>query len=155
MKKLFLSIAVIAFIACNTSGQNTKDAPANVKAAFAQKFPDAKKIKWGAESEKEWEAEFVKDGKEYSANFDITGKWMETEYEISEKEIPAPVKAAIAKEFAGFKIEESEVSETAEARLFEFVLAKAKEKYEVAINAEGKVITKEVAKEEDEKDEEN
>jgi hypothetical protein len=150
MKTSLLIITTALMISISTSGQAGKDVPANIKAAFSQKFPTATKVTWGAESAKEWEAEFTKDGKEYSANFDLSAKWLETEYEITEKEIPAPVKATIDKEFAGYKNEESAVSETSEAKLFEFVLSKGKEKYDVSINAAGKVVTKELVKEEKE-----
>lgn len=150
MKTPILIIAVAFLISINLSGQTVKDAPANIKAAFSQKFPTATKVTWSAENEKEWEAEFIKDGKEYSANFDLTGKWMETEYEITAKEIPAAVKTTIDKEFAGYKNEESSLSETAETKLFELVLSKGKEKLEVAIDSNGKVISKKAVKEEKE-----
>ena len=150
MKTPILIIAAAFLISINLSGQTGKDAPANIKAAFSQKFPTATKVTWGAENDKEWEAEFTKDGKECSANFDLTGKWIETEYEITAKEIPAAVKTTIDKEFAGYKNEESAVSETAETKLYEFVLSKGKEKYDVSINPAGKVVTKELVKEEKE-----
>ena len=150
MKTTILILTTALLISINASGQAGKDVPANIKAAFTQKFPTATKVTWGAESAKEWEAEFTKDGKEYSANFDLSAKWLETEYEITAKEIPAPVKTTIDKEFAGYKNEESAVSETAEAKVFEFVLSKGKEKYDVSINAAGKVVTKELVKEEKE-----
>jgi len=150
MKTTILIIATALMISISASGQSGKDVPANIKAAFSQKFPTATKVTWGAESAKEWEAEFTKDGKEYSANFDLSAKWLETEYEISAKEIPAAVKATIDKEFAGYKNEESAISETAEGKVFEFVLSKGKEKYDVSINSSGKVVTKELVKEEKE-----
>lgn len=150
MKTTILIIATALMISISASGQAGKDVPANIKAAFSQKFPTATKVTWGAESAKEWEAEFTKDGKEYSANFDLSAKWLETEYEISAKEIPAAVKTTIDKEFAGYKNEESAISETSEGKVFEFVLSKGKEKYDVSINAVGEVVTKELVKEEQE-----
>lgn len=152
MKKLFLVIAVTAIFCLNFCGQTSKDVPANVKTAFSQKFPNATDVKWGNENEKEWEAEFKMNGKNYSANFDINATWMETEYEISTTEIPVSVKTTLDKEFAGYNIEKSEVSETADGKVYEFALKKDAEKTEVAIDMNGKVLKKEPLKEEGEED---
>ena len=76
MKNLFLLFAVITIFSLSASGQTDKDAPANVKAAFAKKFPAATKIKWGKENEKEWEAEFKMDG------FKVDGFWWALAFSI-------------------------------------------------------------------------
>ena len=149
MKNLFLMIAVVAMFSLNASGQASKDVPSNIKDAFLKKFPTATKVKWAKENDKEWEAEFNMNNKEYSANYDLKGTWMETEYEISVSEIPAAVKATLDKDFAGYKIDEPEVSETATTKLYEFELKKDKVKMEVSIDAKGKVIKKEEVKKDD------
>jgi uncharacterized membrane protein YkoI len=153
MKKLFLVTAVTAIFSLNFCGQTSKDVPPNVKTAFSQKFPSATNVKWDMENEKEWEAEFKMDGKEYSANFDMNATWMETEYEISTTEIPVSVKTTIDKEFAGYKIEKSEVSETADGKVYEFELKKDAEKIEIAIDMNGKVVKKEQMKKQGEEGE--
>lgn len=145
----FLSIS---FFAC---GQSEKNVPVKIASSFSQKFPNASKVKWGKESEKEWEAEFKMNEKDYSANFDNSGIWSETEYEITTKEIPAAVKATLDKEFVRYKVAKSEVSETQEGKIFEFALSKGKEKLEAAIDATGKVLTKEPVKKEKEDEEED
>jgi len=153
MKNLFLMVAMVAICSLAACGQVSKDAPAKIKDAFSKKFPTATKVKWGKENEKEWEAEFKMDGKEYSANYDNDGKWMETEHEISATEIPAAVKATLDKDFAGYKIEESEISENATAKQYEFEIKKDDLKFEVAIDLTGKVLKKEqIKKENKEKD---
>lgn len=141
-------LAVFSFSAC---GQN-KDVPAKTKTAFEQKFPDAQKVKWDKENETEWEAEFKMNGKEYSANFSADGKWIETEYEIEKSEIPHAVKQTLDKEFAGYDIEEAEISETTDGKVYEFALEKGETEMEVAISPDGIVVKKEVKKEDDEED---
>lgn len=141
-------LAVFSFSAC---GQK-KDVPAKIKTAFEQKFPTAQKVKWDKENETEWEAEFKMNGLEYSANFSSDGKWMETEYEIEKSEIPQVVKQTLDNEFAGYDIEEAEISETTDGKVYEFALEKGETELEVAISPDGKVVKKEVQKEEDEED---
>jgi hypothetical protein len=141
-------------LSLNACGQTGKDVPAKIKTAFSEKFSNATNVKWSSESEKEWEAEFKVDGKEYSANFDINANWIETEYEISENEIPGAVKTTLEKEFAGYKIGESVLSETADGKVYEIELTKDREKTEAAIDMNGKVVKKEQVKEEEEEENE-
>jgi hypothetical protein len=155
MKTSVLIISAVLIFSFSAYGQSEKNVPSNVATAFSQKFPDATKVKWGKEGDKEWEAEFNMNEKEYSANFDNSGVWKETEYEITAKEIPAAVRATLDKEFAGYKVAKSEVSETQDGKIFEFALSKDKEKLEAAIDAAGKVLTKEPVKKEKEDEEED
>ncbi len=149
MKNVFMMIAVVALFSFSACGVGSKDVPAKVKSAFSEKFPNASKVKWDMEDAKEWEAEFKMDGKEYSANFNLDGLWLETEYEIEISQIPEAVKASLDSEFAGYKIKEPEVSETAEGILYEFQLKNGEEVLEVAIDAGGKVVSREAKGDED------
>ena len=150
MKNLFLLIAIAAIFSFNACAQTGKRVPAKVKTAFHQKFPNAKKVEWGRENTKEWEAEFKMNAKDYSANYDNHGNWMETEFEVKLSEVPVAVKNTLSKEFAGFKIKEPELSETKEGKVYEFELKKGETQMEVAIAPSGKVVTKETKKENDE-----
>jgi hypothetical protein len=151
-KKILILVAVI-FIGFSACGQSEKDIPAPVKSAFSQKFTGATNVKWDKENDEEWEAEFKLGGKNYSANFDNAGTWVETEYQISLKEIPAAVKAALDKESAGAKIKVSEVTETKDGKSYEFVVGKGKKETELVIDNAGNVISKEQVKEQNENDE--
>ena len=147
-------LAVFSLSAC---GQKN-DVPAKIKTAFDQKFPTAQKVTWDKENATVWEAEFKMNGKEYSANYDNNGNWKETEYEIKKSAIPVSVKQTLDKEFAGYKIEEAEISETATGKVYEFAMEKEEKDMEVAISPDGKVVKKEVKKENEEDgeaDEEN
>jgi hypothetical protein len=141
---VFAAATLISITAC---AQNAKDLPAKVKTSFEQKFSGAQKVKWGKENATEWEAEFTLSGKEYSANFNADGTWLETEYKISEKEIPVAVTKTLSKEFPGYKLLESEVSETAKGKVFEFEVQTGKTKMEVAVSADGTLIKKKPVKE--------
>ena len=153
MKTTILSFATILLFSFTACGQSGKDVPAPVKTAFSQKFSSAANVKWSMENDKEWEAEFKLGGKNYSANFDNAGTWVETEYQISVKEIPAAVKAALDKESAGAKIKVSEVTETKDGKSYEFVVGKGENETELVIDNTGNVLSKEQVKEENENDE--
>lgn len=155
MKKQIFILVAAFLVSISASGQTAKDVPAGVKATFSQKFPAASKTEWGRENDQEWEAEFNLDGKEYSATFDNAGVWMETECEITLKEVPASVKTTLDKESAGFKIGESVTAEDKEGKVYEFLLTKDKKEYELLIDLNGKLIKKEEVKKEAEKDEKN
>lgn len=147
MKNLALIFVVASFISLNACAQNAKNLPIKVKTAFNQKFPGAQKVKWGKENATEWEAEFTLNNKGYSANFNTDGNWLESEYKIGEKEIPAAVTATLGKQFPGYKIVESEISETAKGKVYEFAIKTGKTKTEVAVNPDGTLVKKETMKE--------
>ncbi|MGD0342279.1 MAG: PepSY-like domain-containing protein [Bacteroidales bacterium] len=147
MKKLFfLSVMLLAFgiFAC---GQ--KNVPQPVNKAFSQKFPSAASVKWDNEEANEWEADFKLNGKEMSASFDNSGKWLETETEIAVKDLPASVSGSIAKEFPGFKIDEISILENSTLKGFEVGLKNGETALEVVLDNAGKVLKKnDVSKEE-------
>lgn len=147
MKNLILVIIAASFISLTACAQNEKDLPAKVKTSFNQKFPGAQKVKWGKENANEWEAEFIMNSKAYSANYNSAGDWMETEYEIGEKEIPAAVTKTLGKEFPGYKLVESELSETVKGKVYEFEIKTGNGKMEVAVDADGTLNKKETLKE--------
>jgi hypothetical protein len=72
---------------------------------------------------------------------------METEHEISVAEIPAAVTKTLGKEFPGYKLLETEISETAKGKLYEFEIKTSTSKMEVALKADGILVKKEVVKE--------
>ena len=149
MKKIML-FSVACLVAGFAEAQKLKDSevPEAVKQAFAKNFPKAKEVKWSKEGTSEFEAEFEIAEVEQSANFDKTGKWLETETEIKKSELPQAVQASIAKDFAGFKLDEPEkVESPGNALLYEMELKKDKVTYEVQFSADGKVVKKEEKKE--------
>lgn len=152
LKFISLVMLVAAFTACAASGEKVSP---KVQQAFAQKFPKAKKVKWEMENKTEWEAEFEMDAKEYSANFDLEGTWLETEYEIELADLPANIKAALDAEYAGYDADEIEIeiSETAEAKVYEIVIENDGKETELTIDLNGKIIKSDVANEEDGSDE--
>lgn len=152
MKNVFLVFTLVAIFTLNACSQDAKEVPAAVKTAFSQKFPDASKVKWSMENKTEWEAEFKMNGKEYSANFDTDGNWMETEYEVGMEDLPEAVRSTLKNEFVGYEIEEMEISQTVDGELYEFEIEKDGKEMEIAIDQSGKVVKKEQEEEDEDED---
>ncbi len=144
-----MKILVIMFFAVSlmTTAQAQKvsstDVPSAVAAAFKSKFPAVTKVKWEMEDANEYEAIFKQDGEEASANFDQTGKWLETELEIEVSGLPANILAALKKDFAGYKINEaSKVESVKNGSTYEAEVEKGEMNYDVLYAADGKFISK-------------
>ncbi len=81
--------------------------PSEVKVAFEHRFANVSDLKWHKENKIEYEASFNMAGAEYSANFDHTGKWLETESAIEFDQLPEDVKSAFNASYIGAKVKES------------------------------------------------
>jgi hypothetical protein len=154
MKKLLTVLVCMTFIAGIYAQKPKEDAPAAAKSAFAAKYPGAQKVKWSVERPGEFEVEFTLNKVESSALFDATGKFLEAETEIKEGELPQAAKAAITKDFAGYKLDEIEKSTDAKGvTSYEMEATKGKVKLELCFDANGKLLSKEPLKKEKEEDE--
>lgn len=115
--------------------------PVAVKKAFMEKFPTASKVVWGKEAVKEWEADFMFEGKKISANFAQDGTWLETEKMIKASELPAAVSEAIKSKFAGWKIMEADKTETSKhGIIYEADLQIGAKKKSVAYKEDGTFV---------------
>jgi hypothetical protein len=141
MKNYFILVALFSMIFFSACSQ--KNPPENIKNEFSQKFADAKSVKWDSEEANEWEAEFKINGKVMSACFDNTGKWLETEAEVSAKELPSAVTNTLKNEFSGFKTEEISTIENPEMKGFEVALKSKETEITVIIGTDGTVLKKE------------
>lgn len=145
MKNFLILIALFSTIFFSACSQ--KNPPENVSKVFSQKFADAKSVKWDSEEANEWEAEFKINGQEMSACFDNAGKWLETEGEVSTKDLPSAVTNTLKNEFPGFKAGEASTIENPEMKGFEIALKNKGEEITVIISADGTVLKKESAEE--------
>ena len=150
MKKVLMFSICAAFVLGSCFSQEKKEEiSAAAKSAFAAKFPKATKVKWSVEKPGEFEAEFKLNGNGMAALFDAKGAFIETEVEIKESELPQAVKATIAKDFAGYKLDEIEkATDAKDVVSYEMEAAKGKDKLEIAFDATGKLLKKEVLKDE-------
>jgi hypothetical protein len=144
MKKLIVLLsACLLFSLIGYSQSIPADkVPAPVTKAFATKFPAATDVNYVLK-QKNYEITFKDKGIGTSANFDATGKWLKTKTAIKESDLPKEVSAAIAKDFAGFKISEVTKVETTDKPIFYMMdLKNDKEGYRVHFSPKGDVVKK-------------
>ncbi len=123
--------------------------PADVKTAFQKKFPTAAKVSYEMEKV-DYEISFTLSGTECSAVFDKDGKWIETETDVKDADLPAKVKATLDKDFAGYKRTESVKLELPwRTDIYEFEVSKDNSKFEVQIDLDGTVLSKDPISKED------
>jgi hypothetical protein len=149
MKRIivFLSACILFGFAGYAQKVSPEKVPAPVKQAFAKMFPAATDIRYEMEK-KDYEISFKDKGAAMSANFDATGKWLETETVLKESDLPKEVIASVAKNFAGFKMSEIARTETPDKGLiYEMDLISDKAGYEVLFSSKGDVLKKTALKE--------
>jgi hypothetical protein len=145
MKKIIYLLLTVALMSNAVCAQKISagKVPATVTSAFKAKFPNATKTSWEMENENEYEAGFKLNSEEVSANFDKTGKWLETETEIKVSALPASVQSALSKDFAGFKINEaSKIESLKNGNCFEAEIEKGEETFDVLFTTDGKMLSK-------------
>jgi hypothetical protein len=90
-KTLFVVMALIYGYATGFAQSKTPDA---VTKAFKAKFPTATAVNWDKEGANEYEASFMLKEEKYSASFDKTGDWLETESPFKWEQLPDKVQNA-------------------------------------------------------------
>lgn len=133
-KSIATGISILLFL--NLTFAETP--PTEVQKAFEQKFAKATNIKWAKENSKEWEAEFILNGTNVSANFSNNGTWVETETEISVSELPSKVYVTIMMQNSNCKISSAYKIESAtKPTKYEADIKTGKKKKEVILYEDG------------------
>jgi len=156
--KTSLLICIILFVAgCGNSKKSENiNVPTAVLESFSKQFPTATNVKWSMESENEFEAEYEANDQKQASNYDTSGKWLVTETEISESNIPDTVMSALIKEFIGFKLIKAEKVETHDKGIsYELEFEKGEVSYVAEISSEGKILKSKKEKEEKQGEEED
>jgi hypothetical protein len=108
----FMLIATFSFAAIaqqeekSEKSKSQSEIPAAVKDAFQKDFPDVKDASWKAENS-DFEAEFMLNGTECSANYDKTGHRMEVEITINSDQLPKAALDYINKNYQNCQIHEA------------------------------------------------
>ena len=89
-KKILLFLLMICMVAVSLQAQLGK-VPSEVTEAFKVRFPNAQKVEW-KDKIGSYEAQFILDGFEMTADFSGKGELEETDKKMSFDQVPAAVK---------------------------------------------------------------
>lgn len=106
MKKYLLTVLVAMYASLSVS--HAQAIPAVAKSSFTKLHPQATGVKWEKE-EGGYEASFKENGKDMSVVMDAKGTLKETETDIAVAELPAAIRAYVAKQMPGKKIKEAAI----------------------------------------------
>ena len=118
--------------------------PALVQHAMRAKFPAATKVEWKLKTDRNYEAEFTRNGIDSAVKFDSAGKWLETESAIAPSKIPAAVTQAVSTQFKGYKQIETQTLQrwNESAVVYELHLENKVEIAKVMFASNGTILTR-------------
>src|SRR4051812_11629184 len=93
--KFKLALLLLTFIVCETQAQIRK-VPSEVTDSFAGRYPHAQKVSW-KDNLTNFEAQFILNSYEMSADFYSKGEWQNSEKKIKFEELPAAVQDGFSK----------------------------------------------------------
>lgn len=149
---LAAAVAALVLAAGGRAADEPKDLdkiPKAVRDALAAKFPGAKVVKWGKETEGGklvYDIEFTQNGRKAEADIAADGTVQNFEREFAAKDLPKAVTDAVAKRYPKAKTKEvMEITEIKDGKEvhggFEIVLETAdKKSVEVTVAKDGKIL---------------
>ncbi|MDJ0365864.1 PepSY-like domain-containing protein [Hymenobacter sp. H14-R3] len=142
MKNLLLAATAALLLAHAAHAQKiaATQVPAAAQATFKARFPAVKTIAWEKEGAA-YEAAFRLNGKTMSAVITAAGAWQETETAMRLGELPAAVRATLARDYRAYTVTEAATIVKADGRtVYEAEVAKGGQKQDVLFTAAGKVL---------------
>jgi len=149
MKKVMIALVISSLFGSAAIAQKitTDKVPVLIYRSFKSRFPASNQESWEKVSNAVYEVDFFNERKKQSASFDTSGAWRQTETEIMLNQLPRVVNAAFNKQFGGFTVQETTEVETADkGTLYELIINKGTEGYEVQFSAKGELLKKDAAK---------
>jgi len=141
IKSLAIFFYCCVSLAC-TQTQVSEATKSTREAAFKDKYPNAKSVKWGVDDHGNHEANFKQNDEKYRADFTPAGEWIETENSIKFKHLPQAVQDAIKQRYDKDDIVEIEAVNHFQKGIFYDVEIdeKGAKKMDIEYNALGKII---------------
>src|SRR6476469_5275876 len=116
--------------------------PAAAKATFKAKFPTVKTVAWEKEGDA-FEAGFTQNGQTMSAVITPAGILQETETDMKATQLPAAVRATLARDYKGYQVKEAATIVKADgSTVYEAEVSKGGKAQDVLFTADGKVAPK-------------
>ena len=145
MKRTLLLAGCTLMLAALAQAQKLKanQVPAAVTATFKQQFAQVKAVQWEKEGSN-YEAGFEQGKTEMSVLISTNGELLETESELAPQQLPAPVRAALVRDYSAYKVTEAAkiVATGTGATTYEAEVTKAGQKRDVVFDANGREVKK-------------
>ena len=136
---LTLSAGLLLSSAAQAQKMTAAQVPAAAKATFKARFPTVQHNTWEKEGP-DFEAGFKLNGKTMSAVITPAGELHATETDMSVAELPAAVRATLARDYKAYKINEAATIVRADGTtVYEAEVAKDGKKQDVLFTTDGKV----------------
>lgn len=133
-----LIFCILCLMACSGSSQN--NTPEAVKKSFKEKYP-SEKVEWSKDTHGNHEAAFEKDGEKYRADFEPSGKWIETENSVKFDDLPKAVKETIKEKFDKDDVVEIElVDHHSKGQFYDIEFRQKGKNHDVEVSPQGRII---------------
>jgi uncharacterized protein YxeA len=139
--KLKLTLLLLAFAVCSTQAQIRK-IPSEVTDSFAARYPHAQKVSW-KDNLTNFEAQFILNSYEMSADFNSKGEWQSSEKKIKFEELPSAVQDGFSKsKYSNWeKLSVAEIEKNGEQLQYRVYVKKSTvEKKYLFFDANGKLV---------------
>jgi hypothetical protein len=142
MKTTCLIIAALSvtMISCSQDIRENK-VPSVVQNVVESKFPTAGKIEWEKKGD-DFEAEFDLQGQDHEVVIDASGKMIVHKTDVKDTEFPPAVSVAIARDFAGFNIDDADKVERDGVDYYQVALDGKSRKDEYVVYTKDGIIAK-------------
>jgi hypothetical protein len=144
---LFAALPLTFIISCSEVEQD--HTPESVLESFGTMYPNAKEVEWEHE-EDTWEAEFMSNDHEVSAEYSETGGWIETETTLHRSEVPATVVEGIFAKYTNAEFLKFEEVRGEDFLAYEVDIMFEEEEIEILISGSGIILEGEENAEEEE-----
>ena len=118
---------------------NQADVPAAVKNAFEKEYANATDVEWEKKMEN-YQVDFDVDRIDHEVWYNASGTVVKKEQDISETDLPQPVRDAIKTGYTGYRVDDIEKVWQNNATSYELELEKGNEDKHLTFDANGKVI---------------
>ncbi len=118
---------------------NPKDVPQLVKDAFTKENAQATNIEWERDMDN-YKVEFDIGRMEHEIWYTPSGMVIKKEQDITEADLPQAIKDVIKSKYAGYRVDDVEMTWMDNAITYEVELEKGKEEWEVTFDVQGKIL---------------
>ena len=144
---LFTVLPFAFLIGCSEVEQDKT--PESVLESFGTMYPNAKEVEWEHDDDT-WEAEFISNEHEVSAEYSETGGWIETETTLHRNEVPSPVVDGIFAKYPNAEFLKFEEVRGEDFLAYEVDILFEEEEIEILISGSGLILEGEEGAEEEE-----